>query len=95
MTSRLLDLFEVVQIGASAPKLEGYANKEGIVVGVSHLDDGSFSYAVLVQDIGMCVFVPGEFLTATDRRVNESDVYPGSQIRISVDERGRGQISDP
>lgn len=98
LTCRLMDIlrtnknnnqftfYEVVRVRphSSVPWLLWYT--EGVVVGMSQCQNGSWGYAVmLLQDRGCCWDINERFLEACGRHMNRGDIYDGASVIVAVD----------
>lgn len=75
------DLYEVLRVtGGDLVPLGSLVT----VLGRSRDDDGTEWYAVTESD-GPCPMLPGNWLTATGRRLRREDFYDGTSIRVTPD----------
>ena len=78
------EFFEIVRVDGEPEGLEYLCGKAGPVLGKAECDDGSWTYAVYLEDLGESFSLSEDDLSGTGRFVRREDIYDGSSIRVPV-----------
>lgn len=93
--SNRFNFYEIVKVVSTRRSLTEINGREGVVLGMAQNDDGSWGYAISVDDVGWSIHednlvFTGKFSTR-DQFYSDSDE---DRVRVIVDESGEGRITD-
>lgn len=88
-----MEFFDIVKINDDYPD-EKYRGKEGVVVGMADGDPANVIYALVFLEPPLdSIDVTIDEVTQTGRKADETDVYPGDILHVSVDQEGESRIT--
>ena len=88
----MFDFFEKVIVRANSLETREIDDRLGAVFGRVQGDGGDWHYAVHVYETSESWSLDEDQLTSTGEFDREESFYPDDQIRVAVDESGRGDI---
>lgn len=86
------NFFEIVKVTSILEKYKKIHGCEGVVLGKSQKENGSWNYAVGFSDNSWSIDEEG--LETTGKFSSENEVYPGDHITVQVQRDGTGKIRD-
>lgn len=90
-TTPRFGFYEKVNVACPANPVDG---ELGAVLGRSQGNDGQWNYAIHIYSHGVSFSLSEKHLVSTGEFAERQEFYDGSSMKVRVDERGRGHISD-